>query len=120
MTNIKPEKDLTGPLERIFQSITAKILDFLITYQEYDYSKQDIAKYSGVSYPHTLKNLDRLEQQGLIIHTRKSGHSHMYKYNTQNPTATLLNKFIQSLTNDEYKQITANQKPDAPITVVIP
>ena len=46
----------TGPLERLFNGIaSAKILDFLLVFRDYDYSKQDIAKNRIVRY--VTKNL---------------------------------------------------------------
>ncbi|MCL2643044.1 MAG: hypothetical protein FWD52_06005 [Candidatus Bathyarchaeota archaeon] len=114
------QKTKTGPLQRIFTSSPeAKILDFLITAQESDYSKNDISKYSGVSFRHTLKVLPNLEQQGLIKHTRKVSLAHMYKYNTNNPTAMILEKFtnhqacdrLQKIVDEEEKREKENPTP---------
>jgi len=83
-----------GPLEQIFNGTTsARILDFLTTCRDYDYSKQDIAKYSGVSPRHAVREIEKLEKLELIIKTRNVGHSHMYKYNTQNQAAKHLDQF---------------------------
>jgi hypothetical protein len=61
--NNQKQKTTTGTLERIFPtSKEAKILDFLNTFQENDYSKNDIAKYSGVSFRHTLTAIQHLEK----------------------------------------------------------
>ena len=102
-----PDKALqNGPLEKLFNgTISARILDFLSTFKEYDYSKQDIAKNSGVSMRHALQEITKLEQLGLIIKTRNVGHSHMYKYNTQNKAAALLSDFNLELAYQACQKI---------------
>jgi len=93
-----------GTLERLFNSAPARILDFLQIFRNYDYSKQDISKNSGVSFRHAIREIDRLEKLGLIIKTRNVGHSHMYKFNTENETAMLLQKFALKLSLDECEK----------------
>ena len=40
----------SGPFERLFSgNATAKMIDFLISSQEWDYSESDIARFSGIS-----------------------------------------------------------------------
>ena len=49
----------SGPLERLFNGAApARILDFLTIFHDYDYSKMDIAKNSGVSFRHTLREIE--------------------------------------------------------------
>lgn len=80
-----------GPLERLFNGAApAKILDFLTVFHDYDYSKMDIAKNSGVSFRHALREIQKLENLNLIKQTRTVGHAQMYKLNTDNPTTQLL------------------------------
>ena len=96
----------TGPLERLFNGIaSAKILDFLTVFHDYDYSKQDIAKNSGVSFRHTLREIEKLEKLQLIKQTRTVGHAKMYKLNTENPNANLLQKFALDLAYQECQKI---------------
>jgi hypothetical protein len=101
----------TGPLERLFKGIaSAKILDFLIVFRDYDYSKQDIAKNSGVSFRHALREIAKLEKLELIKQTRTVGHAKMYKLNTENPITILLQKFAIDLSYQECQKI-AQQEP---------
>ena len=96
----------TGPLERLFNGIaSAKILDFLIVFNDYDYSKQDIAKNSNVSFRHTLREIEKLEKLELIKQIRTVGHAKMYKLNTENPQANLLQKFALDLAYQECQKI---------------
>jgi len=109
-----------GPLELLFGGSAAKILDFLSTFQDLDYSKQDIAQNSGVSFRHTLREIERLEKLGFIARTRNVGHSHMYRYNKDYKAAKSLEKFASDLTFEEDKKIIANkqQQPNDSITIV--
>jgi len=68
-----------------------KVLDFLITYQELDYSLKEIAKYSGAGYS-TIKILvKKLVKDRWIGPTRKISKIVLYKLNVNNPE---VKKFI--------------------------
>jgi len=95
-----------GPLEHLFNKTTpARILDFLSTYKIWDYSKQDIAKYSGVSPRHAIREIEKLEYLGLIIKTRNVGHCHMYQYNTKSEAAKLIDQLNNTLAFEENQRI---------------
>jgi hypothetical protein len=93
-------------LERLFGSTaTARILDFMHIFQDWDYSKMDIAKNSNVSFRHTLTAIKKLEQIELIKKTRTVGRAQMYQYNTENKAAQLLQKFAIELACQEAQKI---------------
>jgi DNA-binding transcriptional regulator GbsR (MarR family) len=98
-----------GTLERIFGGVAAKVLDFLAESQTWDFSKQDIAKSSGVSIRHAILALEKLEKAELVKHTRKVGHNHMYKYNTENKTAVLLEQFSMTWALQECQKLATEQ-----------
>jgi hypothetical protein len=99
-----------GQLEELFgsRSATARILDFISVFRDYDYNKQDIAKNSDVSPRHAAAAIDKLERLEIIKKTRKVGLSQMYKFNTENPIAMLLAKFTHDLAAQECTKL-ANQ-----------
>jgi len=101
----------SGPLERLFNGTApAKILDFLTVFRDYDYSKMDIAKNSGVSFRHALREIKKLENLNLIKQTRTVGHAQMYRLNTGNPTAQLLAKLALQLASTEIDQEQSRQE----------
>ena len=101
----------SGPLERLFNGTApAKILDFLTVFQDYDYSKMDVAKNSGVSFRHALREIKKLEKLNLIKQTRNVGHAQMYKLNTENPAAQLLSKFALKVASTEVDHELALQE----------
>lgn len=92
MASLNDEMGKSVFLETFGDSQINKILDFLIVFDNFDYSMADIAIKAGVGYS-TLKTLMKeLLKKGLIIQTRISGKSKMYKLNKENP---LVKKFIE-------------------------
>lgn len=70
-----------------------KIWDFLVTYQDYDYSLKEISELSKVGYTR-LKELFKKEfvRKNIVIFTRKIGNAKLYKLNKKNP---IVKKFIE-------------------------
>ena len=81
-----------GPLESIFSGSESKVLDFLITFQEYDYSISDIAKNSGVGFKTTLGIVKRLEEKSILFQKRTVGRAKMYVLNPDSQEAKSINK----------------------------
>ena len=71
-----------GPLESIFPCSTSKILDFMITFSDWDYSITDIGKNSGLSFKTGFDEVKKLELQGILIKTRVVGKAILYKLDT--------------------------------------
>lgn len=61
-----------------------KILDFLISFQMYDYSLTEIAKNSGVSYSSLQVIWPRFVKRGFVRKTRRIGKSDMFSLNRDN------------------------------------
>jgi DNA-binding transcriptional ArsR family regulator len=69
-----------------------RVIDFLITFQLFDYPLTEIAKNSGVSYSTLQAIWPKLERNSIIIKTRRVGKSDLYKLNTENPAVQQLIK----------------------------
>ena len=82
-----------------------KVLDFLITFQLFDYPLTEIAKNSGVSYSTLQTFWDRLERNNIIIKTRRVGKSNLYKLNTDNPAVQQLIKLDWNLIKGVEKEV---------------
>ena len=83
-----------GPLESVFPGSTSKILDFLATFKDWDYSVSDIAKNSGVSFKTALNEIRNLEQQSVVSRTRIVGKATMYKLNLESKQGFYIDKLI--------------------------
>ncbi|MDR0493439.1 MAG: winged helix-turn-helix domain-containing protein [Nitrososphaerota archaeon] len=100
-----------GPLERLFgsASATARVLDFMSTFDCYDYNKKDIADNSNVSQKHVKYAIEKLEEIGLIKKTRKIGSSELYQYNMNNQAAELLEKFSMLIAKHQCEKTTTKE-----------
>lgn len=84
----------SGPLESVFPGSTSKILDFLSTFKDWDYSVSDIAKNSGVSFKTALSEIKNLERQGVVSKTRTVGKATMYKLNLDSKQGFYIDKLV--------------------------
>ena len=82
-----------------------KVIDFLITFQLFDYPLTEIAKNSGVSYSTLQTFWDKLERNNIIIKTRRVGKSDLYKLNTNNPAVQQLIKLDWNLIKGAEKEV---------------
>ena len=74
-----------------------KVLDFLITFADFDYPLTEIAKKSGVGYSTLQTFWNKLERNCIVIKTRRVGKSDLYKLNTSNPAVQQLMKLDWNL-----------------------
>lgn len=110
---VKSDKVLEqGPLELLFTgNATAKMLDFLSTMQEFDYSESDIARYSGVSLKHAQTTIPKLVDLGLLVNTRQSGRSKMYRLNKESKSGSSLEKFALSVASARIHNMMEKETP---------
>ncbi len=81
-----------------------KVLDFLITFQLFDYPLTEIAKNSEVSYSTLQTFWYKLEKNNIVIKTRKVGKSYLYKLNIDNPAIKQLIKLDWNLIKGSEKE----------------
>ena len=82
-----------------------KVLDFLISFQLFDYPLTEIAKNSGVSYSTLQTFWDKLVKNNIVVKTRRVGKSDMYKLNTNNPAIKQLIKLDWNLIKGNEEEI---------------
>ena len=78
-----------------------KVLDFLISAQDFDYSIKDIAKFSNISYPYMKQLKKELVKGKWIILTRKVGKAQMYKINLSSKKVEKFIDFFWTVVNEE-------------------
>ena len=84
-----------------------KVLDFLITFQAFDYPLTEIAKNSEVSYSTLLTFWDRLVRNKIVTKTRRVGKSDLYKLNTKNQAVKQLIKLDWNLIKGTEQEVIA-------------
>lgn len=87
-----------------------RIWDFLITFQEYDYSMKDIADHSKVAYS-TLKLLwPYFEKNKIAAQTRNVGRAKMYKLNLKNPIVKAFMNYYHIIVRKETDNLLDNKE----------
>ena len=85
-----------------------RVLDFLITYSDYDYSMTEIAKNSNVGWSTFNELWPGLIQRGIVTHTRKVGNAKLFKLNTQNQWVKNLIQLDNQITKTETDKLLKN------------
>ena len=84
----------------------SKVLDFLLTSREFDYTKKEMAENAGISY-NTLNSLwSQLIRDDIIIKTRRIGKQDMFRLNTKNYLVKELMRFFDALLKESVEQHT--------------
>jgi len=82
-----------------------KVLDFLITFQAFDYPLTEIAKNSGVGYSTLQTFWGKLVTNKIVAKTRRVGKSDLFKLNTNNPAVKQLIKLDWNLTKGSEQEV---------------
>jgi len=95
MSTKKEVKENRLPLEKIFHTSSAKVLDFLILNKKFDYSLNDISRATDVDNRTLQRIFPILLEEKLVIKTRSSGKSFMYVFNRESERGKALEKFFE-------------------------
>jgi DNA-binding transcriptional regulator YhcF (GntR family) len=87
------------PLESIFQNTAARILDFLILNQKFDYSAPEMSKITQIPLRTIQRVLPHLVEKELIKETGKIGNTRMYMLNTKSELTELLRQYVVATIN---------------------
>src|ERR687884_566445 len=98
------------PLEAIFQNTTARILDFLVLNQKFDYSASEISKTTQIPLRTLQRVLPRLVKKEIVKETGRIGNTTMYMLNTESELAKLLRQFILATINIEIDKALRHHK----------
>jgi len=93
----------------------SKVLDFLLTFREYDYSLTEISKNSGVAWSTIHQLIPKLKTLDIIKQTRTIGRATLYKLNEKNPIVKqliemekeIIKEISKKATNKEIQKILA-------------
>lgn len=91
-------------IETFGDSPLIKVLDFFLMYPDFDYSKSQVAKESGISRITMEKIWNELIKKDIIIKTRESGNAVLYKLNNRNPKVRILMKLDFELSSAALEQ----------------
>lgn len=86
------------------ESPLIKVMDFFLMYPDFDYSKSQVAKESGISRITIEKIWNELIKKEIIVKTRESGNAELYKLNTKNSKVKILIKLDFELSATAIEQ----------------
>ena len=87
------------PLDAIFQNTTAKILDFLVLNQRFDYSATEISKITHIPLRTLQRVLPHLVKKEMVKETGRIGNTRMYMLNDDSELTKLLGQFVLATMN---------------------
>ncbi len=96
---------------------TIRILDFLLTERELDFSMSDMARNSGIGRATLYRIWEQLTKNQIIIPTRAIGKSKLYKLNIKNPKIKKLIEIDDMLILEELGNKAEKQKHKIKVTV---
>jgi len=88
-------------LKKQGESPKNKVLDFLITHSDLDYSLKEISKYSGAGYSTVKLMMKDLLKNKWVAATRKISKIKLYKLNTENIEVKKFIDFYWAVTENE-------------------
>ena len=90
-------------IELFGDSPTIKVLDYLLTERELDFSISDMARNSGIGRATLYRIWEELIKNQIIMPTRTIGKSKLYKLNIENPKIKKLIEIDDMLILEELK-----------------
>lgn len=97
-------------IELFGDSPTIKVLDYLLTERELDFSVSDMARNSGIGRATLYRIWEQLIQNQIIIPTRTIGKSKLHKLNINNPKIKKLIEIDDMLILEEMRNKAGKQK----------
>ncbi|MGZ7068294.1 MAG: transcriptional repressor [Methanobacterium sp.] len=90
-----------------------KVIDLLISNPQSEYTKTDIANYSGVARSTVYGIIDQLEEYKIIKRTKKVGRSQLYQANVESEITKLIAAFQISFEDMEMdKEVSKKEISD--------
>lgn len=87
-----------------------RVLDYLLTERDLDFSITDMAKHAGIGRATLYRIWDDIMKNEIIVPTRTIGKAKLYKLNKENPKVQKLIEMDDMLLLEELKKRTHKQK----------
>ncbi len=92
-------------LEFLGDNPNTRVLEFLITGREFDYSLTDIAENAAIGWTTLHRILPPLEKQKIVVKTREIGRAKLYKLNQENAEVKKLIELYDGLLRKELERL---------------
>lgn len=87
------------PLESLFRNRVARLLDFFIINERFDYSTSQVSKLTRIPLRTVQRSLPRLVEMQVIRETNKIGNTNMYALNKESRLAKALANYVFTTIN---------------------
>ncbi len=104
-------------IELFGDSPTIRVLDFLLTERELDFSISDMARNAGIGRATLYRIWEELIKNGIIIPTRVIGKSKLYKLNIKNPKIKKIIEIDDMLILEELRDKSEKQRQKIKVTI---
>ncbi len=99
-------------LEFIGDTSATRLLDFLVTGREFDYTLTDLANKAGVSWTTLHRIFPQFIKNKIVLEVRQIGRAKLYKLNVANLRVKKVIDLYDSIIVDELKRLgLKSQKP---------
>ena len=96
-------------------SPTVRILDYLLTERELDFSITDMAKNAGIGRATLYRIFDSLLQNMIIVPTREIGKAKLFKLNIANPKIKKLIEIYDMLILEDLQKRSQKLQIEIPV-----
>jgi DNA-binding transcriptional ArsR family regulator len=103
-------KETSAFLELIGDTPFTRLLDFLITGRNFDYTLSDLVRKAGLSWTTLNRTFPKLIKHDIVIQTRKVGMAKLYKLNTNNILVQKLVDIYMSILAEKLEHASKEQK----------
>lgn len=104
MLKCDPMNEKKTPIRKVFgDSPLVKVIDVLVENPNLDYTKKELAEAAEISVPTLYKLWDRLEDEDIVVKTRKIGNTELYKLNTDSTVVKEIVRFEQRVLGEGRK-----------------
>jgi len=97
-------------IEFVGDSPAIRVLDYLLTERDLDFSITDIARNSKIGRATLYRIWDKLVKNKIIIHTRNIGKARLFKLNTDNLKIKKLIELDDMLIIEDLKKHSKNKE----------
>jgi predicted transcriptional regulator len=101
---VRTNNDGIRPLEDIFGNAVARVLDFLIIHEPFDYSLLEISQIANIPVSTLQKSIPLLVEKGLVEERGKGENTRLFALNLKSDLSLSLRQYVQAKINYDIER----------------
>jgi predicted transcriptional regulator len=101
---VRTNNDGIRPLEDIFGNTVARVLDFLIIHEPFDYSLLEISQIANIPVSTLQKSIPLLVEKGLVEERGKGENTRLFALNLKSDVSLSLRQYVQAKINYDIER----------------